>query len=574
MLTTPVPGTASQLPPTGPSSERRSLADVQAMIEADRNTDVRRRKEYSGAIRTVCDVLERPAEAVPSSMPEIHRLLQTVPPAVHRRSRKTVDNAKSRIKAALGHYLGGGNVPPRGYALDPAWAVLHEVLGDPRLRNGLSRLIRFASYWGVAPENMNDEVLERIITAVGQANWGRDARLLQRRAATLWNEAAEIIPGWPQARLTSPSPPARPSHLPLTAFPDSFRDDAAAYLRWASGADPFASGAPLRPLKPSTLRLRRDQLRIAVSVLAQHRGGPDAVRDLATLVEPDHVKVILTALLEATNDRRPTAFIRGLGRMLRAVAQHWVKSSSADIDELTRMQKKLGSDRTGLTDKNRALVRQFEDQRVLTQLLALPDALRKRVSTRRLSPARRLQQVRIALAIDLLLVAPIRLNNLACLQIDRNLQWPNGRDGAVYLTLDESETKNAQPLEYPLPDRTRNVLHDYLDRYRPHVDAHGAPWLFVHLDGSPVTSQTLRDGITKAIKRELGVAMTPHQFRHLAASIALDHQPGALGLVKDLLGHKNLKTTANFYAGMRTRQAGRAYDKILAARRDPDLGTP
>jgi integrase len=543
------------------------------MIEADRNTDVRRRKEYSGAIRTVCDVLGRPAEAVPSSMPEIHRLLQAVPPAVHGRSRKTIDNARSRIKAALGHYLGGGNVPPRGYALDPAWAVLHAALSDARLRNGLSRLIRFASYWGVAPENMNDEVLERIITAVGQVNWGRDARPFHRKAATLWKEAAQTIPGWPQARLTSPSPPARPSHLPLAAFPVSFQRDVAAYLKWAAGADPFASDAPPLPLKPSTLRLRGNQLRIAASMLAQQRGGPDAVRDLATLVEPAHVKVILTALLETTSDRRPTSFIRGLGMVLRAVAQHWVKSTSADLDELTRIQRKLGSDRTGLTDKNRALVRQFEDQRLLAQLLALPDALRKRVSTRRLSPSRRLQQVRIALAIDLLLVAPIRLHNLANLRIDRNLQWPSGRDGTVYLVLDESETKNAQPLEYPLPERTRDILRDYLDRYVPLVDARAKPWLFVQLDGSPVTSQTLRDGITKSIKRELGVAMTPHQFRHLAASIALDHQPGALGLVKDLLGHKSLKTTANFYAGMRTRQAGRAYDRILATRRDPDLGT-
>ena len=543
------------------------------MIEADRNTDVRRRKEYSGAIRTVCDVLGRPAEAVPSSMPEIHRLLQAVPPAVHGRSRKTIDNARSRIKAALGHYLGGGNVPPRGYELDPAWAVMHAALSDARLRNGLSRLIRFASYWGVAPENMNDEVLERIVTAVGQVNWGRDARPFHRKAATLWNEAAETIPGWPQARLTSPSPPARPSHLPLSAFPVSFQRDAAAYLKWAAGADPFASDAPLLPLKPSTLRLRSNQLRIAASMLAQQRGGPDAVRDLATLVEPDHVKVILTALLETTRDRRPTSFIRGLGMVLRAVAQHWVKSTSADIDELTRIQRKLGSDRTGLTDKNRALVRQFEDQRLLGQLLALPDALRKRLTTRRLSPSRRLQQARIALAIDLLLVAPIRLHNLANLRIDRNLQWPSGRDGTVYLVLDESETKNAQPLEYPLPERTRDILRDYLDRYVPLVDARAKPWLFVQVDGSQVTSQTLRDGITKAIKRELGVAMTPHQFRHLAASIALDHQPGALGLVKDLLGHKSLKTTANFYAGMRTRQAGREYEKILATRRDPDLGT-
>jgi integrase len=57
--------------------------------------------------------------------------------------------------------------------------------------------------------------------------------------------------------------------------------------------------------------------------------------------------------------------------------------------------------------------------------------------------------------------------------------------------------------------------------------------------------------------------MTVHQFRHLCAAIALDAHPGNLGLVRDLLGHKNIKTTANFYAGMRTREAAREYDRIL-----------
>ena len=92
--------------------------------------------------------------------------------------------------------------------------------------------------------------------------------------------------------------------------------------------------------------------------------------------------------------------------------------------------------------------------------------------------------------------------------------------------------------------------------------------MFVDNGGKPVPSGTLRDGITKAIKRGLGVDITPHQFRHLAAKIALDAQPGAIGLVQSLLGHKNLKTTQKSYAGMRTREAARFYDQLLNARID------
>jgi len=61
--------------------------------------------------------------------------------------------------------------------------------------------------------------------------------------------------------------------------------------------------------------------------------------------------------------------------------------------------------------------------------------------------------------------------------------------------------------------------------------------------------------------------ITPHRFRHLAAKIVLDTHPGALCMVKELLGHKSFKTTANAYAGLRTREAAREYDKLVIAHR-------
>ena len=65
--------------------------------------------------------------------------------------------------------------------------------------------------------------------------------------------------------------------------------------------------------------------------------------------------------------------------------------------------------------------------------------------------------------------------------------------------------------------------------------------------------------------------MTPHQFRHLAAKIILDNNPGAFELVRQLLGHKNLKTTTNFYAGIDTRRAGRAHADLIMKLRESKL---
>jgi integrase len=176
-----------------------------------------------------------------------------------------------------------------------------------------------------------------------------------------------------------------------------------------------------------------------------------------------------------------------------------------------------------------------------------------------------LQKIQIALAIRLLLSAPIRLKNLAMLELNVSLQWPTGRAGDALIVLRRNETKNELPLEYPLEGPTKDLLHEYLDRYRCHVTLTGREWLFVRHNGKAVPDDALRDGIIKAIDRELGIHMTPHQFRHVAASIYLNAHPGAIGLVRDLLGHRNIKTTSHFYAGMRTREAVREYDRLLAS---------
>ena len=61
--------------------------------------------------------------------------------------------------------------------------------------------------------------------------------------------------------------------------------------------------------------------------------------------------------------------------------------------------------------------------------------------------------------------------------------------------------------------------------------------------------------------------MTPHQFRHFAAKLMLEHNPGAYPAAGHLLGHRNPKTTTNFYSGIDTMTAGRHFDRIIAEER-------
>jgi integrase len=57
--------------------------------------------------------------------------------------------------------------------------------------------------------------------------------------------------------------------------------------------------------------------------------------------------------------------------------------------------------------------------------------------------------------------------------------------------------------------------------------------------------------------------ITPHQFRHAAAAIFLKHRPGEYETVRRLLGHRNIRTTVNFYCGLETIHATEAFGRII-----------
>ena len=75
--------------------------------------------------------------------------------------------------------------------LSPAWADLFEQLSGRRAHIGLSRLARFASARGLAPEDINDEVIGDLIAAVREQSLCPRPTVLHRKVTQIWNEAAQ-----------------------------------------------------------------------------------------------------------------------------------------------------------------------------------------------------------------------------------------------------------------------------------------------------------------------------------------------------------------------------------------------
>ena len=76
-------------------------------------------------------------------------------------------------------------------------------------------------------------------------------------------------------------------------------------------------------------------------------------------------------------------------------------------------------------------------------------------------------------------------------------------------------------------------------------------------------SAALRRQIISSLFKHTGIRLTPHQFRHAAAKILLDQKPGHYEVVRKILGHKNLSTTYEHYAGAETQAAINLYDDVI-----------
>ena len=353
-----------------------------------------------------------------------------------------------------------------------------------------------------------------------------------------------------------------PKRIDRSLFTDSFKKDVDSYLAWAGGSDPFAADARSRALSTRTLRLRRDQIHAAVSALAESGIKPATIQSLADLVTPDSVKCILRRRLEMVGGEENN-FNHSLGRALLQIAREWVKAGAATLAELTRLISKMPLPTIGLTNKNKRFLRQFDDANCLVRLVELPERLWREVKRDQKPSFRTLAKAQAALGIAILTYMPVRLQNLVDLTFDTHLFVRAGVGTASTLELSNAEVKNRMELAFDIPLRVAKMLLDYRDRIAPQIIGNRPARLFVNVDGTPKSPATVAWLIASYTKRRAGIVLTPHQFRHLSAKVLLDAQPGAFETVRQFLGHKSTKTTANAYAGIDSRRAARHHQRLI-----------
>ena len=377
-----------------------------------------------------------------------------------------------------------------------------------------------------------------------------------------WNASVDGIPGWPQFKLTEPPYAKRFTGPALEDFTQGLRDDIDAFCERIGKRHRSVSGKIFRPCKQSTIDTRRREL-IATVRAAVATGIPlGELTSLRDLLRPNRVEIIMDYYWEK-NGEKPSLYTIDLASKLLALARGEALSD-AEIEQLDEIRTALEQYRsTGLTEKNRKLIRQIAQSDVWREVVRLPQRLMAEArANSKTKPYRAAVTAQLAIAILILIRAPIRMQNLSCIGL--NLIRPSGVGAPYMLVFPDYDVKNGVPLEFAFDESTTALIDEYVYEHRPHLMRQfNHDWLFAGEAQGPKTIKTLSEQISGRLWKELGLEVTPHQFRHAAAYIILKADPGNYELVRRVLGHRSIATTLNFYIGLETLEATRQFDEIV-----------
>ena len=553
----------------------QSLADLRHFVESHPELSKTQRRDMSSAIRSVADYIGAPPESLPADGRQLRPQIERLHPQSLGVSKSRLDNVVGSLKRAL--KLASWEFPGarRRAVLSSDWAVLRDALPKKtKYVYALSGFITFCSRMSIPPDQVDDEAFRRYWAELEQNSLRKDPRQRYRKASVWWNAAARDIDGWPPQRVTEPSFQAPPKNRPLSEFPDSFKADLDRLEAHLTSPNPFGTKAQARrtsdgkrkpvrkaPYKESTAANWRAMLHRAASVLVDTGSHqPEDVTGIDVLCEAGAAEAILAHYWTEAG-QQPTANTGLLAKVLKLVAESYLEADPVQLDDLAGNVADMSPEETGLTEKNYERLRQFNEDNNKLLFLDAPQKLKDRAEANGVRRKRDAVDLMIAAAIAILIHAPVRLANLTNISLNRNWRRPTA-DGMTVLYFGSAEVKNNADLDFPLPPEAVEIVNAYLQKARPFWLTPQDDALFPY--GTKRKKQAhFGDLLTGRLHQVTGLVVNTHLFRHIAAKLYLDENPGQYRVVQYLLGHKDLNTTIKFYCGLERDAAIRAYDDTV-----------
>jgi integrase len=242
---------------------------------------------------------------------------------------------------------------------------------------------------------------------------------------------------------------------------------------------------------------------------------------------------LLRYLLERQN-RKSTEALHGLAGALLAVARHHVGVDPDSDARLARIVQNLDVETIGFRSKTRTRLMAFEDDRRVSALLHLPARLLAEAKASR-SSRRRRQLCEVAIAIEILIFAPMRVGNLVSLRLGASLRRVvRGYEKYWLISIPAHEVKNRTELAFELPSGDHGLIEAALALY-DQPDG----WVFPGRGCHPKAASLLSMQVKRTVESRLGLAFHTHMFRAIAGYLHLKENPNGFEAVKAILGNRD-----------------------------------
>lgn len=532
---------------TTSNPSRATLQDVLSAIDGAKDITGKRKQDLRSAVRLVAKALGAEPQLMVADPRGIGRRLSGISHLSLGVSAGRWANSRSLLRSALKLVV---TVMPGAstVALLPEWKPLADEarkVGSCWLR--LGRLLRWLSLRKIMPAMVTRADLDQFRAAYLSDSLLGNPEQSWQASRQSWERMRVACPVWPQIVLEA-APNLTGYSLPWDAFPASLNTEVNLLLERLAGKD-LSDEGPSRPLRPVTLKMRAYEIRIIASALVRQGLPAESLTSLSVCLSHENYKLGLQWFY-ARHGSKPSRTVHNLAANLKAIARHWLKADEVTLKAMSKITSKLAPPEQGMSDKNRDRLRPFDSEDNLKAIVNLPRVIRRHLEMAKSTHMRKTGLSTAAMAIELLLIAPIRLGNLCELHLDQHFVRVGDK---THLVVPKEDVKNSVDLEYEMPAETMELLDWYVANYRK-ADLQNR-YLFVGKSLDHKYLNTLRLQIMETVKTFTGLTVNPHLFRAIAGTIYLQAYPGSYEVVRQVLGHRNIATTTRFYTGQEDRRA-------------------
>lgn len=522
----------------------------------------------ASALKRMCEIVGRTPSDLPTNPVALRDLLRQVDPIGAGVKEARWRSIRSIAFRALKD-MGVDVLPSRSpNGLGDDWSALM-ARAPQKIQLRLSRFSHFADAKGILPGAVSPAVFEEFRTELVTRSLKAAPEAIVRASIKGWNNAAAVVEGWPNCAIPLERH-ERFYSLDWTRFPSTFAEDVEAFLSAKEKPDLLADDY-FRAVRPSTIDVRRGQVRRMASGLADSGYPIDQITGLDTLVEPDNAKRALRFMLDR-HDGKSSSSIQGYAYLLVTIARHWTKRPDV-VPKLEVLAKNLAIKKGGMVQRNVERLRQFDDKNNVSALLHLPRTVFHSLPFTDKLEAENGRLAMMALAVELLIVAPMRISNLVGLELHRHIiTTGRGKGRCTRIFIPAEEAKNDTDFDVLLPLETAGLLDRYVTQFRSAIWPGPSDFLFPGRTGGRRSTESFSTALSAFVEKRAAVTMNAHLFRSLAGKLHLEANPHDVETVRRVLNHRSSATTLRAYVHQQTDKAFERYDETIRQLRQGELG--